>query len=124
MLFGYEPTPARVRLRPRPRSWRLGGALRRAAAGVLVAPLVGLVPPHAPWAVGALAGGAVLARRRWNERYTVEDVDATCPRCGGALHARRGRLRMPHPVPCEACHHECALALAGDVPGDAEGTPT
>jgi len=109
VLFGYPDTSGEVRLRPRPRSYRVGGAVRYAAAGLLAAPLVGLVPPHAPWAVGALTGGLVLARKRYQERYTIESVRGRCPRCGGQLGVRPGRLRSPHPIPCEACRYECAL---------------
>jgi len=112
VLFGFEPTPATAHLRARPRGWRVGGALRIMAGSLVVAPVVGILPPHAPWVVGALAGGAVLARRRWTERFTLERLDGTCPKCGQGVDARPGRLRTPHPVPCDGCHHEARLELA------------
>jgi hypothetical protein len=122
VLFGYDSTEVRVSLRPRQRKWRLGGAARITGTSLLVAPIVGLVPPHAPWVVGALGCGVVLARRRWNERFTVERVRGECPRCGGALSVRSGRLKDPHPLPCEECHHESALRV--DVSGlSATGEP-
>jgi hypothetical protein len=115
VLFGFEPAEAVVRLRFRPKSWRLGGAVRFVAGSLVVAPAVGLVPPHAPWIVGALAGGVILARRRWNERFTLEHVEGFCPRCRGPIRVRPGRLRTPHPVPCEGCHHEASLELPADI---------
>jgi hypothetical protein len=111
VLFGFESTPATAYLLPRPRSWRMGGALRIVAASLLVAPVVGLIPPHAPWVVGALGGGLFLARRRWRERFTVDGVEGTCPKCGARVVSGRGRLRNPHPVPCEGCHHESRLEV-------------
>jgi len=114
-LFGYDPTPATLRLRPRSRSWRVGGSVRTMALALLAAPVVGLIPPHAPWVLGALAGGGFLARRRWTERFTVLEVEGTCPRCGEPVKATRGRLRSPHPVLCESCHYEASV----DVPPEA-----
>jgi len=114
-LFGYDSTPATIHLLPRSRSWRVGGSVRTMAVAVLVAPLMGLVPPHAPWIIGALAGGGFLARRRWQERFTVTSVDGTCPRCGGTVKAATGRLRDPHPATCEACNFEASV----EVPSEA-----
>ncbi len=76
---------------------------------VVVAPLLGLVPPHAPWIIGALATGGFLAKRRLDERLTVVSLEARCPRCDAPLPAPVGRLREPHPVPCQACHHQAVL---------------
>lgn len=117
-LFGHEPTPAVVRIRPRSRAWRLGGAVRAQAVGLVLAPLVGLLPPHAPWALGALGGGFFLARKRWRHHHTVESVSGPCPRCGAPVDPRPGMLRTPHPVPCEACHHDASLEVdPGALPG-------
>ncbi|HSG09767.1 MAG TPA: hypothetical protein VLA36_15505 [Longimicrobiales bacterium] len=110
-LFGFDSTEARVLLRPRSRSWRLWGALRTQAAGLVLAPAVGLVPPHAPWALGALAVSFMLARRRWRHLFTVEGVAGKCPKCGAPVSPRVGMLRQPHPVPCDGCHHDLTLAL-------------
>lgn len=114
-LFGFEPSQATAHLRARPRSWRIGGAVRLSATGVVLAPLLGLVPPHAPWIVGSVGVGAILARRRWQERFTLESVDGACPRCGAAVSVRPGRLRSPHPVACEGCHHEGSLRLPSEA---------
>lgn len=115
-LFGHEPTPASVELVPRGRRWRAFRALRVLAVALVVAPIVGLVPPHAPWALGALVGGGLLAWRRWQERQTLVGLEGTCPRCGAGLSVDDARrLRRPHPVACEACHHEAALVIEADV---------
>lgn len=110
-LFGFEPTPARAAIAARSRGWRVGGAARTFAVFVVVAPFVAIFPPHAVWLIGALLTGAVLARRRYVERFTLLDVDAACPKCGSPLAVKRTRLKVPHPLPCDACHHESALRL-------------
>lgn len=109
VLFGFPSTKAVLTIRPRAASWRASGAALRMAGFTALAGLVAIVPPHAPWFIGALGGGAILARRRWIERYTLEAVNGTCPKCGASLCVKRGRLRTPHPAPCEGCHHESSL---------------
>ena len=79
---------------------------------LVVAPVVALVPPHAPWLIGALATGGLFARRRWTERFTLMTVEGSCPKCCNPLDIKTGRLRQPHPLPCDACHHEGRLQLA------------
>lgn len=111
ILFGFPSTKAVLRIRRRPTSWRAGGAALRVVAGVVLAAMVAVVPPHAPWLIGALVGGAIMARRRWIERYTLESVEGTCPKCGQPLDVKAGRLRRPHPAVCEACHHESSLQI-------------
>lgn len=109
-LFGHEATPATVRLLSRSRRWRTFRALRVAGVGLLVAPLLTLVPPHAPWALGAVVGTLFLARRRLGETHTLMDLIGPCPHCGeGVTIPGPTRLRLPHPVACEACHHEVTL---------------
>jgi len=121
VVFGFPATRVRVRIRRRPRSWRLSGAVRRMAIFVVLAPLVAVVPPHAPWLIGALAAGAILARRRWRERFTLETVQGRCPKCGAELGVKAGRLRVPHPVPCEACHHEVSVRVPDAVLNGGQG---
>ena len=111
VLFGFPSTPSVLRIQPRPASWRLTGAALIMAAFIPLAAVVAIVPPHAPWLIGALAGGAILARRRWIERFTLMSAEGTCPKCGEPLVARRSRLRVPHPVMCESCHHESSLSF-------------
>ena len=118
ILFGYDPTPAEARLLRRSLGWRAGGAARTMLLFLVVAPVVAIVPPHAPWVIGALLTGIILARRRWQEEITLQALDGTCPKCGTTLAVRPGRLRAPHPLPCEACHHESSLRIA---PADLAG---
>ena len=110
-LFGFEPAPVQVTLRRRPKSWRVGGAVRTMGVALLVAPVAAIVPPHAPWLIGVLAVGGVLARRRLREHFTVTAVRGACPKCGADIASGAGRLRAPHPLPCEGCHHEATLRL-------------
>jgi len=79
---------------------------------LLIAPVAGLVPPHAPWMLGALGMGAFLARRRWDHHFTLEGLQAVCPRCGAALKVQAARLRTRHTIPCEGCHHEATLVVS------------
>ena len=117
-LFGYDATEATVRIQPRSRSWRLWGAVRTQAVGLVLAPAVGLVPPHVPWALGALGVSFFLARRRWRHVFTVASVTGPCPKCGKPVTPRAGMLRTRHSVPCDGCHHELSLVLP---PGALEG---
>jgi hypothetical protein len=114
-VFGSEPTWGRVTLIPRTSSWRLTRTLVVAGIAAVLAPLVALIPPHAPWGVGVIIGAFVLARNRWLERYTLVGLEGTCPRCGGPIRSRsRTRLKDPHTVPCDQCHHEVVVEV---VPG-------
>ncbi len=111
VLFGFDATEVVARVRPRPRGWRVRGALQIMGAFLVIAPVVAILPPHAPWPIGALAVGVLLARRRLSERYTLLALQGPCPKCAHPLAAKRSRLRRPHPLTCEACHHECRLDL-------------
>jgi len=111
ILFGFPSTTAVLSVRPRSVSWRATGAAARIGGFSVLAGVVAIVPPHAPWLIGALVGGAVLARRRWIERYTLESLRGSCPKCGEALKVKAGRLRTPHPAPCEGCHHESSVRI-------------
>lgn len=111
-LFGHASTPARLELHARDRAWRIRKSLLPLGLSLVVAPLVALLPPHAPWVVLALGIGGYLASRRWRERYTIRELDGECPRCGAGLDASRGvRLRSPHPLACGSCGHEPLLAV-------------
>lgn len=115
ILFGFDPQPVQVTIQPRSRAWRMAGAARTMGVAVVVAPFVAIVPPHAPWLIGALATGGILARRRWTEHFTVQGVEGCCPKCEAALDVKPGRLKTPHPLVCEGCHHESTLRLAADA---------
>jgi hypothetical protein len=80
--------------------------------GLIISPVVALVPPHAPWAIGALAMGGIMARRKWLERRTLIFLEAICPRCETELQcARPTRMREPHAISCESCHYEMELQI-------------
>lgn len=109
-VFGHEPTAVSLRVVPRSTGWRASRAVRWLVAGAVVAPVVAVVPPHAPWAVGAGAGGLALALRKWGERYTLVGLDGLCPRCGAALeHDGRTPLKTPHRTACDECGNPVAL---------------
>lgn len=114
-LFGFDDEPVRAEIIERSRAWRVGGAARTFAVFVVIAPLVAVFPPHAVWLLGALATGAFLARKRYVERYTLVGVEGKCPKCGAPLSAKKGRLKQPHPLPCEGCNHEPALRVAEEA---------
>ncbi len=111
-LFGFDPVRINARIEARGVGWRIRRTALALVAGLLVAPVVGLVPPHAPWAVGALGIGFVMAGRRWAERHTLHSFAGTCPRCSERVSLSRPvRLRRPHPIPCPSCHYELAVSV-------------
>jgi MYXO-CTERM domain-containing protein len=111
VLFGFDASPVSLEVLPRSRRWRVVGAARALAVSLVVAPVVAVVPPHAPWAIGALAVGGYFARRRWTETHTLAGVDGACPKCGQPFRAKPSRLRRPHPLECEGCHHTSELRI-------------
>lgn len=116
-VFGHDPTTATLQVIPRSTRWRVGRATRWFVGGAVLAPLVAILPPHAPWAVGAGAGGLVFGLRRWNERFTLVGLEGRCPRCGHALdHEGRTPLKTPHTVTCVGCSNP--VALHPELPAD------
>lgn len=109
-LFGYSSTVAHLEVLPRSTGWRglraglfMGGAL-------VLAPAVGLFPPHAPWVAGVLGIGGYLGIRKWRERFTVLSFRGCCPKCGGALSLPPGTpLRPVMTVSCDGCNHDSSL---------------
>jgi hypothetical protein len=82
-----------------------GGAL-------ILAPVAGLLPPHAPWIVGVLGIGGFLGWRRWRERFTVLSLEGPCPKCGGALKIPGGTpLRPVMTLSCQGCNHDSRLEV-------------
>jgi hypothetical protein len=109
-LFGFDPIDAEARIEPRGVRWRLRRTLTAIGTSLLIAPLLALVPPHAPWALGALGVGVIMARRKWLEVHSLLAITGTCPSCGGDVSLPKpARLRHPHPLPCETCKHELTL---------------
>ena len=111
-LFGFGVVPADARIEARSTGWRARRAAIALAAGLVAAPAAALVPPHAPWALGALGISLLTARRRWAEEHTLHSLTGACPRCGeGISVTRSSRLRHPHPIPCPSCHYELAISV-------------
>jgi hypothetical protein len=112
-LFGFPSTDAVLEILPRSRSWRAVRALAFFGGGLLVAPAVGLFPPHAPWATVALGLGGFFGLRKWRERFTVLSLRGSCPKCGGRIGIRVGTpLRRTLSIPCEGCQHESRLVVS------------
>ena len=111
-LFGFDVVPADARIEARSVAWRARRALIALAAGLIVAPAVGLMPPHAPWALGALGMGLLMAWRRWSEKHTLHFLEGACPRCQEDISISRPvSLRHPHAISCPSCQYELALSV-------------
>ena len=112
-VFGYAETEAVLGVIARSAGWRGLRAGALGLGGLMAAPLLAVVPPHAPWALGAAGTGLALGLRKWTERFTLVSLRGACPRCGGNISVdRAGRLRNPAPVDCPACHHAVTLAIS------------
>lgn len=109
-VFGQPATVATVVVAPRADSHRtLRTALALLGTAVLT-PAAFLVPPHAPWGVGALVGGLLLTRRQWAHTHSVLEVAADCPNCGSPLCVTPGsRLKFPHPLSCDHCQRAVTI---------------
>lgn len=111
-LGGHSPGPARLEALVRPGAVRAGRAAGIALAGILLAPIAFLLPPHLPWGLAVVVTTAVLAWREWRGVYRVCSFSGSCPRCGSPLEIRAGaQLDLPHPISCYQCHHEPVLDL-------------
>ncbi|HBE00115.1 MAG TPA: hypothetical protein DC060_18195 [Gemmatimonadetes bacterium] len=114
-LFGFESTEAFASIQPRGRRWRVGGAARTMGIFLVIAPMMAIVPPHAPWLIGALTAGIILTRRRLIERFTLISLEGTCPKCDTTIDVKRTRLRIPHPLTCQSCHHQASLKVPAET---------
>jgi hypothetical protein len=111
-LFGFDEVQGTARVEARTAGWRARRATWALAAGLIAAPIVGLVPPHAPWALGALGVGLFTARRRWAEQHTLHTFEGACPRCEEPISISRPvRLLRPHPVSCTSCRFELSISV-------------
>lgn len=109
VLFGSPPRTARLVATERPRRERMGRAAAAFGIALLLAPLLFLIPPHVPWALGALLVGGFIARRQWGGALRVHELDAACPRCDTQLELDSPLITLPLKIPCYACHHEPVL---------------
>lgn len=113
-LFGYPSTDARLEVLPRSKAWRGTQAVIFLGGGLLLAPAVGLVPPHAPWVLGVLGLGVFLGRRKWMERFTLLSLTGICPKCEAEISiTKKAPLRPGMAVPCPACRHDSRLMVVG-----------
>jgi len=111
-LFGFDTVPATARIEARSAAWRVRRTSIALAATLIAAPAVALVPPHAPWAVGALGIGLLSAVRRWAEKHTLHFLEGACPRCSEVITISHSvRLRHPHAISCPSCHYELAITV-------------
>lgn len=111
-LFGFDFVPATARIEARSVGWRARRTALALVVGLIVAPVVALVPPHAPWMLAALGISVLMARRRWAEQHTLHFLAGDCPRCGEDISISRPvRLRHPHPIPCPSCQYELAVSV-------------
>lgn len=111
-LFGFDLVPATARIEPRSVGWRARRTALALVTGLIVAPAVALVPPHAPWVIAALGISLFMAQRRWSEAHTLHFLKGDCPRCGEDVSLSRPvRLRHPHAMSCPACQHELAISV-------------
>lgn len=128
-LFGFSSTEAVVRAIPRSRSWRGVRASVFFGGGLFLSPVVGLVPPHAPWVAGALGFGIFFGLRKWREHFTLVSLEGRCPRCGEPMGVKAGTpMRSDLSVTCDACHHDSQLSVRvpaeSDLPASSSGTAT
>lgn len=111
-LPGHEPTTGRAELVFWPRRARMTRAAVLLLGFWVLVPIVALVPPHLPWALGAFAAGIYFAWSSWTGTHEVKALEGTCPRCGSVLTIKPGtRIRLPHRMNCYTCHHHPQLEL-------------
>ena len=125
-LFGFPPEKAILWALPRSRRWRGIRAVAYVGGGLLLAPVLGVVPPHAPWVLGALGLGGVLGVRKWREWFTLVSFQGRCPKCGAAMTLKAGTpVRPSLSVPCDGCHHDSRLTVAAsDIHPARSGSPS
>jgi hypothetical protein len=121
-LFGFPPAEASLKVVPRSLAWRGALASAYVGGGLLLAPILGMVPPHAPWAAGVLVCGGFFGVRKWRERFTLLSLHGICPKCGGGVSIlSRVPLKSGISVPCEGCHHDSRLVVTTPFPSDSSG---
>jgi hypothetical protein len=121
VLFGFPPAPVAVSAIPRSLWWRGIRALGFFGGGVALAAGGSLVPPHAPWVLGALGIGGYLGIRKWEERISVLSLQGLCPKCGKKIQLRKGTpLRQSVSLSCDGCLHNLELEVEPSEPSPPE----
>lgn len=117
ILFGFPSTPVSVEAIPRSPWWRGIRAFGFFGSGVALAAVGSLVPPHAPWVLGALGVGGYLGIRRWKERLSILSLRGHCPKCGKGIELGEGTpLRPTVSLSCDGCLHNLELrVMASDT---------
>lgn len=111
-LRAHRPAPAHVELIRRPLPGRLVRTLLCLVCCWGALPFVIWIPPHYPWGLLALIGGAYLAQQQWRGRYRVGYFAGLCPRCGSAVSLGVDRcISLPHTLTCFSCHFEPRLEV-------------
>jgi hypothetical protein len=109
ILRAYPPAPARVGLLYRPVPLRLLRAGLVLALLWIPAPISFVVPPHYPWPVLLVGGGAWFAYRI-TRPFQVRWFIGMCPRCGRELQLPRGTpIDLPFAIACCHCHFQSVL---------------
>lgn len=118
-VFGHPATDATLSVLPRSTGWRAARAGALTGGGLILAPVVAILPPHVAWALASAVTGSVLGWTKWQERYTLTELSGKCPRCGEPISITSPtRLRSPWTVSCDACHHPATLEVdSSALPG-------
>ena len=118
-LFGFVSTPAELSVTPRTRTHRIGRAIACGVGGIVIAPVVFLIPPHAEWVMLSVATGLYWARKNWIAEYVVAAFEARCPRCYTPVRVKPGMtLRFPQALNCYSCHQHPVLEPGTAPPVD------
>ena len=118
-LPGHPPQPVLLEADARSTRTRAGRSLLALLGSWAAGLLLIVIPPHIPWAVGAVLAGIYFAFRSWNGELVVTRFAGPCPRCASPLSIAPGTgIRLPHRMVCYQCHHEPVLeARAGVADG-------
>ncbi len=111
-IFGFEPSPLTLTVRPRSTAWRATRLGAFAGAGLLASPVVALAPPHVAWALASVLTGGFLGWRKWVERFTLLEVSGHCPKCDTLQELGSPiRLQRRFVLGCPGCQHDVQVVL-------------
>ena len=111
-VFGFTPTELVLTVTPRSTPWRAARAGAFAGGGLVLAPIVMVLPPHVAWALGSVVTGGFLGWRKWIERFTWTGVEGRCPKCSAELRLDGAtRLRARVSLACADCQHDLQVVV-------------